>query len=192
MAKNGNLNKEDINEELRLINDTNDYYVSNCGNVYKLTNNNKYLKLKPSMMHRGYYQVAVIEKSGKKVTKRLNRLVAIHFIDNPDNLPVVGHKNNIKTDNRVENLYWTTYSENTQKAVDDGILVNDIGYEDSQSHPVIVYDKDMKEIDRVGSMSLCAKKYNVSKSTVARHCNNEIKGKTRCGYYFRYDEEINK
>lgn len=83
-------------------------------------------------------------------------------------------------------LYWTNNQENVQKAVDDGLLMNDKGYNDSQSHPVICYDKNFNEIAKFGSISECHKAIGVSKSTITRHCKNQIKTKTRKGYYFRY------
>lgn len=56
----------------------------------------------------------------KLTTKEKERLVPIHvlvaeaFIPNPENKPVVNHINHNKHDNRVENLEWATYSENTK------------------------------------------------------------------------------
>ena len=84
------------------------------------------------------------------------------------------------------NLYWTTNKENIQKAVDDGLLINDKGYEDSQSIPIICYDQNFAEIKRYGSISECHRELKISKSTIVRHCKGLIGGKTRCGYYFRY------
>lgn len=44
---------------------------------------------------------------------RVHRLIAMTFISNPNNLPVVNHKNFNKQDNHVANLEWVTYSQNS-------------------------------------------------------------------------------
>ena len=62
---------------------------------------------------RGYLRVALFkEQKCKKFF--VHRLVAMAFIPNPLNLPFINHKNEIKTDNRVENLEWCTaeYNDN--------------------------------------------------------------------------------
>ncbi len=61
---------------------------------------------------RGYCQVSLY-KNGKNKCYRVNRLVALAFIPNPDNKPQVNHLNEIRSDNRITNLEWTTIAENS-------------------------------------------------------------------------------
>ena len=64
---------------------------------------------------------------------RIHRLVAEAFIPNHLNKPVVNHKDGNKTNNHLYNLEWTTNSENTQHAVDTGLIVRPNGSEQSNS-----------------------------------------------------------
>lgn len=68
----------------------------------------KGLKLKPDKTRNGYLRVSLSNETTKHKRFSIHRLVAEAFIPNPDNLPQVDHKNEIKTDNRAENLRWST------------------------------------------------------------------------------------
>lgn len=152
----------------------------------------EYFKLVQHTNKRNGYKYCCLKslKNGQyiKKTRRSHIVIAETFLDNPNNLPVVGHKNNIKTDNRVDNLYWTTYSENTQKAVDDGLLKNDKGYEDSQSKPVIMYETATnKELGRYGSIREAARETGCPQTTISRQA--KYKRPVRKPWYFRYQDE---
>lgn len=58
------------------------------------------------------YKVVILYKDGKKKTYLVHRLVAIAFIPNPNNLPIINHKDENKTNNNVNNLEWCTYEYN--------------------------------------------------------------------------------
>lgn len=79
--------------------------------VYEIDKNGKNLfvngKRKHTYLHRGY-EVAWIDYKQVPV----HRLVALKYIPNPFNKPIVNHINSIRNDNRIENLEWVTHREN--------------------------------------------------------------------------------
>ncbi len=83
-----------------------DYYVSSNGRVLSLCNREP--RILKSFMCNGYLCVSICGHD-----RRINRLVATAFIDNPDNKPIAHHKNHDKTKNTRDNLAWATHSENT-------------------------------------------------------------------------------
>lgn len=81
------------------------YQVSDQGRVATLKHGFRIYK--PEKTKTGYYQVSIERKRYK-----IHRLVALAFIPNPDGLPQINHKNEIKTDNRADNLEWCTCKYN--------------------------------------------------------------------------------
>ena len=110
------------------------YEVSNLGNVRSvdrtvntaLNHGTRIVKgkiIKPILTNKGYFQVC-LSKECKLKYASIHRLVAEAFIDNPENLPVVNHKDGNKLNNRVDNLEWCTYQYNHWHARENGLLVN--------------------------------------------------------------------
>ena len=89
------------------------YQTSSFGRVRSLNYNHtckpKILKL--NLKSNGYLYVDLC-KERKKKTYTVHRLVAIAFIPNPDNLPMINHKDECKTNNIPENLEWCDASYN--------------------------------------------------------------------------------
>lgn len=108
------------------------YLIDSIGNVISMPKYmgenfvNKYNILNHKVNRHGYKEVA-LTKDGKTTTYLLHRLIAIHFVDNPNGYDCVNHKNGIKSDNRIENLEWCTHQQNTKHAYDNNIS----GFKDS-------------------------------------------------------------
>ena len=102
-------------EEWKTIIDYPDYEISNMGRVRSLKKGKgaraKDGFLKPGKDGCGYLSVSISNQEGWRSFK-IHRLVALHFIPNPDNKKEIDHINRIRDDNTVENLRWATRKEN--------------------------------------------------------------------------------
>ena len=89
------------------------YEVSNLGRVKSLGNNKtkKDKILRSGIDSQGYPNIG-LSKKGNRKTYNIHRIVAEAFIPNPENKRDIDHINNIKDDNRVENLRWCSHREN--------------------------------------------------------------------------------
>jgi hypothetical protein len=95
------------------------YEVSNIGRVKTLHYGNAVIRRQSNRIsyNRLYKGITLISQDGKHKGFFVHRLVALAFIPNPLGLSVVHHIDNNASNNRVENLRWTTQKENINEAI---------------------------------------------------------------------------
>ena len=87
------------------------YFISSCGRVLSLCLDG-YKLLQAFVCGDGYYYVD-LRKDGIDHKRRIHRLVAEAFLDNPQGKPIVHHKDTNRKNNCVSNLEWVTEAEHT-------------------------------------------------------------------------------
>lgn len=170
------------------------YQVSNLGRVRSL---NRYIDNRGTQQlikgkiyignnnGNGYLYINLC-KSGKITRKATHRLVAEAFIDNPNNLPQVNHKDENKQNNCVDNLEWCDAKFNANYGTRNKRMKNNIIKKYSKK--VIQYDLDGNFIREFNSIEDTAKHFNVTSQSINRCCKGKLK---RCkNYIFKFKSEV--
>lgn len=169
------------------------YQVSNLGNARSLDRmvggpfgSKRFAKgriLKLHCQKTGYLTIDLCNEGKKPIKRPIHRLVAEAFIPNPNNLPMINHRNEVKTDNRVENLEWcdAKYNNNYGTVKERIAITNTNG---KKSKRVLQYTKDGKFIKEWPSVGEVTRQTGYSQGTVSKCCRGEQK--IYKGYIWRY------
>lgn len=119
------------------------YEVSDAGRVRSknrvITYNEKsYLKkgriLKLTKHHKNSYLNCTLSVNNIHKLMSAHRLVATEFIENPQNLPEVNHKDGNKSNNHVSNLEWTNRESNVRHANENHLINYAFGDRKPKAH----------------------------------------------------------
>jgi len=153
-----------------------DYEVSNLGNVRNASTK----KLMTQSIRAGYKSVG-LSKNNKEIKYRINQLIGLTFIPNPNNCPVVNHIDGDKFNNNVTNLEWNTYSENNQHAIDTGLTT-------ITRRRVSQYNKEDRSLITIhDSLKSAMETTGIDDGSIVKVCKGKYK--SAGGFYWQYTDE---
>ncbi|MBI6042188.1 NUMOD4 domain-containing protein [Clostridium perfringens] len=158
------------------------YQVSNMGRVKSLNYNRtgKERLMKLSLKSTGYLIVKLC-KEGKEKKYLIHRLVAIAFLDNPQGLPEVNHKDEDKTNNNADNLEWCNGEYNSNYGTRNQRVAEKL------SKPVMGINVINGYIVKFPSTREAERVTGFNSSSISKCCNG--KQKTCRDYHFKYVQE---
>lgn len=157
------------------------YQISDSGNVRSVTRSIKrkgkygkneivFLKdkiLTPSKIDNRYFHITL-----QKKTYNIHRLVALHFIENPDNKNQINHKDGNKTNNYVSNLEWNTSSENQLHSIQMGLRTTE-GVKNSQTKLTEADVFEIRKLSHTMNNVQIARLFSVSRINISRIVNRK-------------------
>ena len=96
-------------EKWKLIPEVDNLYaISSLGRVMSMRDS----RIMKTVIRSGYENAILSNKDGKQVCFLVHRLVAMAFIPNPNNYPIINHKDVNPLNNSVNNLEWCSFRYN--------------------------------------------------------------------------------
>lgn len=169
------------------------YQISNYGRVKSLErlvwNRFQYVIKKERILKKRYnakgYVTVLLYLNNKSCSYSVHRLVARHFIANPELKEQVNHINGCKDDNRASNLEWVTGSENQKHAFQLGLYDRRIKEQKVKfSKPVVMMNLDGEELFAFASITCANRYFGQSDSHISDVCKK--RRKYALGYCWKY------
>lgn len=171
------------------------YLVSNTGLIYSKMSNKV---LKPNKMSNGYLSVELF-KDGKSKRLLIHRIVAEAFIDNPESLPIVNHKDEDRTNNSVDNLEWCTQKYNANygnalekkkrnRTVSDAVKNSLLLGSKSRQISVLQFTKSGEFLKRFNSAVEAGRILKINASHIGETCK-QIR-KSAGGFCWQYERSV--
>ena len=160
------------------------YQVNNLGNIRNI----KTKKILNAWVQNTGYLTVTLNRNKYSI----HRIIAQTFIPNPNNLPIINHKDGNKLNNKVENLEWCSYKHNINEA-------QRLGLYDNRNKKMSLYPLRSKNINQydmqgnyiktfrdsvIAEKELKKQKIKVNARNIRACCNG--KRKTSGGYIWRY------
>jgi hypothetical protein len=136
------------------------------------------------------YNIVQLSEDGKVRGYAAHRLVAEAFIPNPESKKEINHKNGIKTDNRVENLEWSSRSENNlhafRKLDKKAPWTGKFGENNPHSKPIIQLTKDGEFLAEYVCAAEAVRKTGVHGGDISKCCSGKLN--SAGGYKWQFKE----
>lgn len=178
-------------EEWRAVPGYNGYLVSNYGRVKSLfcegSLKRKCDKIMKERFNKSNHCCIQLYRDGKYKTTFVHRIVALAFLPNPNNYPIINHKDEVPYNNHVSNIEWCTYKYNSNYGNIRSKISNSLkGHEGWNAIPVAQYDIDGNFVQKYKSIKDACKILGYkSKSSIHEICEGK-KNCTAYGFQWKY------
>lgn len=163
------------------------YQISNLGRVMSLKRSIKQpnsgrirtinKKIRKAFISNTGYELVGLSKEGKAKAFSVHRLVALSFIENPNNHKCVNHLNGVKTDNCLYNLEWCSHKENTHHSVQ--VLGNRLT---PKLKPIILFDLNDNKLKEFESTKQASEELGIFAASISA----VLRGKRKKAYNYKF------